>query len=333
MKPLEYLRPTSRQEAIRLVTGDSDAGYLAGGSNLLDHLKLGLIAPERLVDVAGLGMDEITQDPDGAMRVGAGVRNSDLAAHPGVRRHHPVLSRALLAGASGQLRNQATTGGNLLQRTRCVYFQDPSTPCNKRLPGSGCSANDDRAHTRDNGVLGTSAQCRAVHPGDMSVALAALDAEVLVESSDGERRVALDDFYRLPGDTPAQDTTLRHGDLITAVDVPAPIEGASQSYHKVRDRASYAFALVSVAAVLRLRGGRVDELRVAWGGVAPRPWRARALEDRLVGESLTEDAVRAACRSELADAATQEGNAFKPAMVTGATAMVLTRLAAEQEGS
>lgn len=331
MRPVEYARPTSVDEAVRLVSADPDASYLAGGSNLLDHLKLGLVTPDRLVDVGDLGLDEISETPGGGLRVGAGVRNSDLAAHPWVRRHQPVLSRALLAGASGQIRNQATMAGNLLQRTRCVYFQDLSTPCNKREPGSGCSADDDRAYTRYNGVLGTSEHCRAVHPGDMSVALAALDAVVVVQGPDGERRESLDDLYRLPGDAPEQDTTLRHGDLITAVELPAPVEGSSQAYHKARDRASYAFALVSVAAVLRLREGRVDHVRVAWGGVAHRPWRARILEERLTGQALTEDTVRAACAAELADAHAHSGNEYKPAMVTGATAMVLSRLRDEQE--
>lgn len=334
MNPFAYARPTTALEAVSLVADEPDAVYLAGGSNLVDHLKLGIITPGTVVDVSRLGLDDVSETPEGGLRIGAGVRNSDLAAHPWVRRHQPVLSRALLAGASGQIRNQATTGGNLLQRTRCVYFQDLSTPCNKREPGSGCSADDDRAYTRYNAVLGTSEACRAVHPGDMSVALAALDAQVVVLGPDGERTLALDEVYRLPGDDASADTTLRHGDLITAVEIPAPIEGASQAYHKVRDRASYAFALVSVAAVLRVRDGRVEQIRVAWGGVAHRPWRARAVEEALTGlevAGLTEDAVREACDVELRPAHTREGNAYKPAMVAGATAMVLLSLLDEQK--
>lgn len=334
MRPFAYARPATPQEAVDLVAGDPGAVYLAGGSNLLDHLKLGIVAPDRLVDVGRLALADITETEEGGLRIGAGVRNSDLAAHPWVRRHAPVLSRALLAGASGQIRNQATTGGNLLQRTRCVYFQDVTTPCNKREPGSGCSADDERAHTHDNAVLGTSPACRAVHPGDMSVALAVLDAQVVVLGVDGERRLGLDEFYRLPGDDAASDTTLRHGDLVTAVELPAPLEGAVQTYHKVRDRASYAFALVSVAAVLGIRDGRVDRVRLAWGGVAHRPWRARSVEEALTGievGGLTETTVREACAAELGQAHTQEGNRFKPAMVTGTTAMVLLGLAEQSQ--
>ncbi|GAB48345.1 FAD binding domain-containing protein [Mobilicoccus pelagius] len=330
MNPLDYARPSSAAQAVELVAGDPDAMFLAGGSNLIDHLKLGIVAPSRLVDVSGLGLDTVEETPEGGLRVGATVRNSDLAAHPWILTHQPVLARALLAGASGQIRNQATTGGNLLQRTRCVYFQDATTPCNKRTPGSGCSADDERAHTKDNAILGSSEHCRATYPGDMAVALAALDAVVIVQGPGGERRVALDDFYRLPGDAPEKDTTLAHGELITAVEIPAPIEGAAQGYEKVRERTSYAFALASVAAVLRMDGDTVADLRVAWGGIAHRPWRARTLESALLGKELTEQAVRDACAAELTETTTWEGNAAIPAIVTGATAKTLLRLADEQ---
>lgn len=330
MNPLDYARPASAAQAVELVAGRPDAMFLGGGSNLVDHLKLGLVAPGLLVDVTRLPLDGVEETPGGGLRVGATVRNSDLAAHPWVRRHQPVLARAILAGASGQIRNQATTGGNLLQRTRCVYFQDATTPCNKRTPGSGCSADDERAYTKDNAILGSSEHCRATYPGDMAVALTALDAVVVVQGPDGERRVALDDFYRLPGDAPEKDTTLAHGELVTAVEIPAPIEGAAQGYEKVRERTSFAFALASVAAVLRMDGDTVAHVRVAWGAVAHRPWRARTLESALVGKELTEQAVRDACAAELADATTWEGNAAIPAIVTGATAKTLLRLADEQ---
>lgn len=329
MNPVEYARPSTPEEAVALVADDPDAMFLGGGSNLVDHLKLGVITPSRLVDVTRLRLDTIEETEEGGLRVGATVLNSDLAANAWVRRHQPVLARAILAGASGQIRNQATTGGNLLQRTRCVYFQDVSTPCNKRTPGSGCSADDERAHTKDNAILGSSEHCRATYPGDMAVALTALDAVVVVQGPGGERRIPLDDFYRLPGDTPEKDTTLAHGELVTAVEIPAPVEGAAQGYEKVRERSSYAFALASVAAVLSTEGDRVTGLRVAWGGVAHRLWRARRLEAALVGKDLTEENVRAACAEELADAHTFEGNRAIPAIVTGATVALLLRLAAD----
>lgn len=332
MKDFDYERPASVEQAVDLVTKNPSAQYLAGGSNLLDHLKLGITAPDLLVDVTGLGLDRIEQTPDGGLRIGANVLNADLAADRWVLRHQPVLARALLAGASGQIRNQATTAGNLLQRTRCVYFQDRTTACNKREPGSGCSADSPQAHTRDNAVLGSSPACRAVHPGDMPVALAALDARVVVRGADGERSLGLDDFYRLPGEDASRETVLRHGELVTHVVLPAPVEGAAQGYHKVRDRASFAFALVSVAAVLRMREGVVDELRLAWGGVAHRPWRARGVEQALRGGCLDEASIREACALEFAQAHLVEGTRAKPAMVAGATAMVLLQLAEQQPG-
>ncbi len=319
MRPFDYERPGTLDEAVSLVAFDPDASYIAGGSNLVDHLKLGVATPTRLVDVRGLPLDDIEETADG-LRIGANVRNSDLAAHPAVRSQYAVLSRALLSGASAQIRHQATAAGNLLQRTRCVYFADATTPCNKREPGSGCSAIG--GYDRYNAVLGTSESCVATHPSDMAVALAVLDASVEVLGADGVRRIPLADLHRLPGDSPEHDTSLVHGELITAVTVPALPDGAVSTYYKARDRASYAFALVSVAAVVA-----GDEVRVAWGGVAHQPWRATRLEAALHGGPLDEDPIRAACAEELADAVTSEGNSYKLAMITGATAMVLTGLA------
>ena len=319
MRRFEYARPRTPQEAVDLVAGSDDAAFLAGGSNLVDHLKVGIASPGVLVDVRGLGLDRV-EETDGGLRIGAGVRNSDLAAHPVVRSRYAVLARSLLAGASAQIRHQATTAGNLLQRTRCVYFYDATTPCNKREPGTGCSAVD--GYQRYNAILGASAACVTVHPSDLAVGLAVLDATVEVLGPDGARTLPLADLHRLPGDSPEQDTTLAHGELITAVTVPRLPEGAVSTYYKARDRASYAFALVSVAAVVA-----GDEVRVAWGGVAHRPWRATVLEEALRGGPLDEETVRAACLEELAPATTGPGTAFKLEMVTGATAMVLTDLA------
>jgi len=304
MRTLDYHRAADVRDAIDAVAGTEDAVFLAGGTNLVDHLKLGIADPGRLVDVTRLGLDAVQETAGGGLRIGAGVRNADLAADPRVRRDHPVLSRALLAGASGQLRTMATTGGNLLQRTRCPYFQDRTTACNKREPGSGCAAIG--GVTRSHAVLGASDACIAVHPSDMAVALAALDATVHVEGPEGARTLCLDELLRLPGDEPHRDHTLGHGELIVAVELPAPAAGSRQAYRKVRDRASYAFALVSVAAVLDVREGAVHEVRVALGGVAHRPWRAARLEDALRGTRPGPAELRAAVDLELA-AATGEG--------------------------
>jgi xanthine dehydrogenase YagS FAD-binding subunit len=263
---------------------------------------------------------------DGGLVIGAGVRNSDLAADHRVRRSYPALSQALLAGASGQLRNMATVGGNLLQRTRCLYFQDVSKPCNKREPGSGCPA---RAGLhRDLGILGVSDACIATHPSDLAVALAAFDAVVQVQGADGTREVALPDFYRLPGDDPSRDTMLAHGDLVTAVVLPPP--GAlsrTSAYRKVRDRASYAFAVGSVAAALSMDEDQVSDVRIAFGAVAPMPWRARVAEDALRGRPLTAEAVFEAVGQEMQAAKPLPGNAFKADLSARITAAVLLRLA------
>ena len=307
MIPFDYERPADVASAVAAVRRNPNAMFLAGGTNLVDHLKLGVAGPELLVDVSGLPLDEVAEQPDGRLRVGAAVRNSDLAAHPLVRRRFPVLAEALLAGASGQLRNAATTGGNLLQRTRCPYFQDISTPCNKRSPGAGCSAIG--GHHRDMAVLGSSEHCVAAHPSDMAVAMSALGAVVRIQGMEGERSVELPEFHRLPGDEPHRDTVLQHGELITAVDLPG--SAPRSTYRKVRDRASFAFALVSVAAVLEVEDGAVREVRLALGGVAHKPWRATRAEEVLRGGPAEESAFRAAAEEELADARPLAGNAFK----------------------
>lgn len=334
MKPFAYERPHDAAGAVATVAGDPDAAFLAGGTNLVDHLKLGLAAPSTLVDVTGLTSAEITDLPGGGLRIGAAVRNADLAADERVRARYPALAQALLAGASGQLRNMATTGGNLLQRTRCVYFQDLTTPCNKREPGSGCAALEGWA--RHHAILGATHEpadvaCVATHPSDMAVALVALDAQVHVLGPEGERTVPVTQLHRLPGDDPSRDTHLAHGELVTAVDLPAEPVAARSTYRKVRDRASYAFALVSVAAALAVDGdGTITDARVALGGVAHVPWRATAAEAALVGAPATDDTYRTAARAELVDARPVEsprgGTAFKLPLVTATLAAALREL-------
>jgi xanthine dehydrogenase YagS FAD-binding subunit len=307
--PFDYHRATSVADAITAVADRPDAVFLAGGTNLVDHMKLGVIEPGLVVDVGHLPLTDIDQLPDGGLRIGADVRNSDLAAHPVVRSTYPVLARALLSAASGQLRNLATTAGNLLQRTRCVYFQDVTTPCNKRTPGSGCSAIG--GYVRYHAILGASEHCVAAHPSDMAVAMAALDADVLFVDADGEHRIPLTEFHRLPGDRPEQDTVLPPGSLITAVEIPPPPDGARSTYRKVRDRASFAFALTSVAAELVVDDGTVTSARIALGGVAHKPWRAHRAEAALTGHPATEDSFRRAANDELAQAEPLPGNEFK----------------------
>ncbi len=306
MNPFRYERASDASSAVALLAQAPNGAFLAGGTNLVDHMKLGIAQPDLLVDVTHLPYDRIELLPDGSIRIGAMVRNSDLAADRTIRTRYPLLAQALLAGASGQLRNLATTGGNLLQRTRCVYFQDITKPCNKRIPGSGCSARE--GYHRELAILGASQACIATHPSDMAVAMIALDAVVRVLGPNGERTIPLVDFYRLPGDEPQRDTVLSHGELITAVDLP-PLPFATHShYRKVRDRASYAFALVSVAAAIDVTDGIV---RIAFGGVAHVPWRAWRAELTLRGTLATEEAFRRAADAELADAQPLPGNAFK----------------------
>ncbi|MCQ4122499.1 FAD binding domain-containing protein [Rhodococcus tibetensis] len=309
MIPFDYERATDVDGAVATVTADPEARFLAGGTNLVDHMKLGVAQPARLVDVRGLPLGDVDELAGGGLRIGAAVRNSDLAAHELVRSRYPMLSRALLSGASGQLRNLATTAGNLLQRTRCVYFQDITTPCNKREPGTGCSALG--GYVRYHAILGASEHCVAVHPSDMAVAMAALDAVVLVRNTDGNRRIPLSEFYRLPGDSPDRDTDLAHGELVTAVELPPPVRGSRSAYRKVRDRASFAFALVSVAADLTVATNRIDSARIALGGVAHRPWRAERAEEVLIGSPPTEQTFAAAADAELSAANPLPGNEFK----------------------
>lgn len=300
MRPFTYHRATS------LADLPAGATIIAGGTNLLDLMKHEVMAPEALVDITRLDLDRIEPEGEG-LRIGALVRNSDLAAHPVIRRDYPVLSRALLAGASGQLRNMATTGGNLLQRTRCPYFYDRRMACNKRDPGAGCAAIG--GITRNHAILGASPHCIATHPSDMAVALRALDAEVEIDGP-APRRVPLADFYRLPGETPQIETVLQPGDIITAVILPAPV-GGQQRYRKVRDRASYAFALVSVAAIVGLEDGRIRHAALAFGGVAAKPWRNPEVEWLLAGRAPSDALFAEAADLLLGPARGQGDNQFK----------------------
>jgi xanthine dehydrogenase YagS FAD-binding subunit len=324
MIPFEYHRATSVADALTAVADRPDAVFLAGGTNLVDHMKLGIVAPGLIVDVGHLPLTDVDLLPDGTLRIGAEVRNSDLAAHPVIRSTHPVLTRALVSAASGQLRNLATTAGNLLQRTRCVYFQDLTTPCNKRVPGSGCSAIG--GYTRYHAILGASEHCVAVHPSDMAVAMAALDARVVYLDANGEGQLPLSTFYRLPGERPNLDTTLPSGALITAVEIPPPPEHARSTYRKIRDRASYAFALTSVAAEVVVTDGIISSARIALGGVAHQPWRAHRAEQALIGGPATEDAFGAAADAELARARPLAGNEFKVELTRRAIVSTLISL-------
>lgn len=308
MRSFDYARAESPAAAV--AAGATGGRFIAGGTNLLDLMKIEVETPDRLIDISRLPLDRIEARADGGLTVGALVPNSDLAADRRVVEHYPALSRALLAGASGQLRNKATVGGNLLQRTRCYYFHDTATPCNKRQPGAGCSALG--GYNRIMAVLGWSDQCIATHPSDMAVALRALDAAVVTLTPEGEtRRTPVAAFYRLPGDTPHIETVLEPGELITAVELPPPLTGARQTYRKVRDRASYAFALVSVAAVVKMEAGRIAHAALALGGVAHMPWRRAEAEALLVGEAPS-PALFAAAADALLDGAQGHGdNGFK----------------------
>ena len=309
MKTFAYARADSPEAATRDIDGPG-ARFIAGGTNLLDLMKLQVEAPEKLVDISRLPLTEVEDTDDGGLRIGALVPNSDLAADPRVIERYEVLSRALLAGASAQLRNKATTGGNLLQRTRCYYFYETGMACNKREPGTGCSAVG--GFNRVLAVLGTSEHCIATHPGDMPVAMRALDATIVTLKRDGDkRRIPIGDFYRLPGDTPHIETALEPGELITHVELPPVPEGARQLYRKVRDRASYAFALVSVAGVVAMEGGRVKSAALAFGGLGPMPWRNAAVEAAIVGKEPSTAAFEAAADALLADARGYGSNDFK----------------------
>ena len=328
MRPYGYVRANDVQGAVATLAEAPNAAFLAGGTNLVDLMKLGVVQPDLLVDVRRLTSERVEDLDDGGLRIGAAVPNSDLAADRKIRTRYPALSEALLAGASGQLRNLATTGGNLLQRTRCVYWQDTTTPCNKREPGSGCSAVE--GHNKNHAILGASEQCVATHPSDMAVALVALDAFVNVQGPEGGRRIPIEELHRLPGDDPRRDTTLEHGELITSVDLP-PLGFLSNSrYRKVRERASYAFALVSVAAALDVEDGVVRDARVALGGVAHKPWRATKAEEALQGEPIGEANFRAAAEIELEDAEPLRDNAFKVALARNVITQTLLDLSEDR---
>ncbi|THG31743.1 FAD binding domain-containing protein [Naasia lichenicola] len=325
MKPFEYERADDVAGAVATLERDPDAKYLAGGTNLVDLMRLRVETPSRLVDVNRLDLGGIVVEADGAVRIGAAVRNSDLAADPVIRERYPVLSRALLSAASGQLRNMASVGGNLLQRTRCVYFMDSSKPCNKREPGSGCPAIV--GVSRELAILGASEHCIATHPGDMAVALTALDAIVHFETAAGPDSLPMSGFHRLPGDDPSRDTNLPPGALITSVEVPPLSFGGRSTYRKARDRRSYAFALASVAAALDVEDGIIRDLRIAVGAVSHKPWRATVAEELLRGSPATPDRFEAAIRAELDIARPTEQNAFKIPLVTRLVVGVLDELA------
>ncbi|TXL88063.1 xanthine dehydrogenase family protein subunit M [Streptomyces sp. IB2014 016-6] len=325
MREFGYQRAHDVAGALALLAAAPDARFLGGGTNLVDLMKTGVERPARLVDVRELPLDQVERTADGGLRIGATVTNSDLAAHPEVRRSYPALTQAVLAGASGQLRNMATAGGNLLQRTRCGYFSDVSKPCNKRAPGSGCPAINGEHH--NHAVLGASDHCVAVHPSDMGVALTAFDAVVSYETPDGPGEIPFTDFYLPVGDTPHRETILPPGALITHVSLPPAPVAARSRYRKVRERASYAFAIGSVAAALDIDDGRVREARLAFGAVASRPWRARAAEAVLTGAPADSETFAAAAYAELAAARPLPDNGYKVTLIRNLVVSVLTELA------
>ncbi|MET3446259.1 xanthine dehydrogenase family protein subunit M [Ralstonia sp. 1138] len=323
MQSIAYDRASSVEAAVRLAQ-EPGARYIGGGTNLLDLMKGGVEQPQRLVDVSRLPLAQIRALPDGSLRLGAMARNADTAAHPLVRSRYPLLTEAIVSGASGQLRNMATNGGNLMQRTRCHYFYDTAYPaCNKRQPGSGCAARE--GFNRMHAILGASEACVATHPSDMAVALAALDATVVVHGTHGERRIPIEAFHRLPEAHPEIDTTLRPGELIVAIDLPPPVFGSHVHYLKVRDRASYAFALVSVAAALALQpdGRTIREARIVLGGVAHKPWRAHAAEQMLAGQAVDAQLFAQAGALAVQGAQPLRDNGFKVPLAQRAVARAL----------
>jgi xanthine dehydrogenase YagS FAD-binding subunit len=321
----QYTRAADVGDALRQIAADPEARFIAGGTNILDLMKYDVERPARLIDITHLPLRTVEETPSGGLRVGALVPNSELAYHPLVETRYPLLSSAILAGASQQLRNMASTGGNLMQRTRCFYFYDTATPCNKREPGSGCSAIP--GINRINAILGTSEACIATHPSDMCVALAALDATVRVAGPAGERTIPFADFHRLPGDTPHIDTNLKPTEIITGIELPPRGFATNYSYLKIRDRLSYAFALVSVAAAMEIEGGRIAEARVALGGVAHKPWRRAAAEAALRGEAADRAAFAKAADILLRDAKGFAHNAFKVGLARRAVERALTQAA------
>jgi xanthine dehydrogenase YagS FAD-binding subunit len=329
VNPFSYIRAENVTMAVHEVAADTAAKLIAGGTNLIDLMKENVAHPSRLIDITRLPLAEIRPTPDGGLRLGALATNTDVAYHEQVERRYPLLSRAILAGASPQLRNMATVGGNLMQRTRCYYFYDTATPCNKREPGAGCAAIN--GFNRIHAILGASEHCIAVHPSDMCVALAALEAVVHVTGPDGERTIPFADFHRLPGDTPHLDTNLRTDEIITAVVLPAKGFARHHAYVKVRDRQSYAFALVSVAAALEMNGRIVTEARLALGGVAHKPWRDRQAEALLNGKEATRDTFQQVANALLREARGFGHNNFKMELAKRAIVRALSRAAAGEE--
>ncbi|MFF1716199.1 FAD binding domain-containing protein [Streptomyces sp. NPDC058268] len=327
MREFGYQRAVDVPGAVALLGTDPDARFLGGGTNLVDLMKTGVERPGLLIDVRELPLDRIEATDDGGLRIGATVTNSDLAAHPEVRRRYPALAEAVLAGASGQLRNMATVGGNLLQRTRCGYFADLSKPCNKRAPGSGCPAIEGEHH--NHAILGATEHCVAVHPSDMGVALAAFDAVVSYETAQGTGELPLADFYLSVGSTPHLETALPSGALITGVTLPPAPVAAHSRYRKVRERASYAFAIGSIAAAIDVRDGVVHEVRLAFGAVASRPWRAREAERALTGGPASAEAFAAAADAELAAAKPLPDNGYKVTLMRNLVVALLTELTEE----
>jgi xanthine dehydrogenase YagS FAD-binding subunit len=321
----QYARAIDVADAVRQLAADPNAKFIAGGTNLIDLMKYDVMQPARLIDISRLPLKTVEETADGGVRIGALVPNSDLAYHPLIERRYPLVTSAILAGASAQLRNMASTGGNLVQRTRCFYFYDTATPCNKREPGSGCSAIG--GINRINAILGTSESCIATHPSDMCVALAALEATVHVAGPSGARAIAFADFHRLPGDTPHIDTNLQPNEIITAIELPARGFAANYSYLKIRDRLSYAFALVSVAAALELEGENIKEARLALGGVAHKPWRNTEAEAALRGQAAKEANFKRAADIVLRDAKGYEHNNFKIELARRAIVRTLTQAA------
>ncbi|HEY6187276.1 MAG TPA: xanthine dehydrogenase family protein subunit M [Pyrinomonadaceae bacterium] len=310
MRPFKYVRASNADEAARAVTLNPQAKFLAGGTNILDLMKEDVERPNELVDVTRLKLGEIKAAPGGGLTIGALAKNTDTANHPTIRRNYPLLTQAIVAGASGQLRNMATNGGNLMQRTRCQYFYDTAMPCNKREPGTGCGALE--GLNRIHAIFGWSEKCVATYPGDMANALYALEALVMVRDASGrERTIPINEFHRLPGDTPERDNNLQHGELITAIELPKSPFAKNSYYLKVRDRASYAFALVAVAAALELDGGRIKQARVVLGGVAHKPWRSPEAEAALAGRNASEESFSQAARAALKDAKPLAHNAYK----------------------
>jgi len=321
----QYSKASDVADAVRQIAADPSAKFIAGGTNLIDLMKEDVERPMRLVDITHLPLKSVEETPSGGVKIGALVPNSDVAYHPLIERRYPMVASAILAGASAQLRNMASTGGNLMQRTRCAYFYDTATPCNKRKPGSGCSAID--GLNRIHAILGASESCIATHPSDMCVALIALDAVVHVTGPAGDRTIAFADFHRLPGDTPHRDTNLDPREIITAIELPARGFATNYTYLKIRDRLSYAFALISVAAALELDGSTIKEARLALGGVAHKPWRDTSAEAALRGQAANEASFARAADLVLRDARGYAHNAFKIDLARRAIVRALTQAA------